>query len=122
MGSSANDIKNALNDLPTLAPNLVYNVTVTSQSGNDLIYLVTFSSDLGNVNVCVKVALRHECSCIPSSNKICWKYFLWVKRVSKFFIKFFIKHWPYRSVFSDKRIPKNSCIMVLKSWGNKEKN
>jgi hypothetical protein len=52
MSSSANDIKNALNDLPTLAPNLVYNVTVTSQSGNDLIYLVTFSSDLGNVNVC----------------------------------------------------------------------
>ena len=44
------DIRNALNDLPTLAPNLVTNVTVTSQPGDsDLVYLVTFSSDLGDV-------------------------------------------------------------------------
>jgi len=48
--STLDDIRNALNDLPTLAPNLVTNVTVTSQPGDsDLVYLVTFSSDLGDV-------------------------------------------------------------------------
>lgn len=44
--SSATDIKLALNDLPSLSPNMVQDVTIT-KNGADKTITVTFSSDLG---------------------------------------------------------------------------
>lgn len=45
--SSTTDVQAALNDLPTLYPNLVTNVNQTI-SGTDKTFIITFSSDLGN--------------------------------------------------------------------------
>ena len=46
--SSVTDVKNALNDLPTLYPNMVLDVNVTlSLDGNDVVYNVIFSPDIG---------------------------------------------------------------------------
>jgi len=44
--STANDILTALNDLPTLSPNLVTNVNSTT-IGNDRMIVVTYSAALG---------------------------------------------------------------------------
>lgn len=47
--SSTNDILQALNDLPTLYPNLVLEVVDGSAGPNDRSFTVKFSSDLGNL-------------------------------------------------------------------------
>ena len=44
--TSATDLQTALNDLPTLSPNLVTNVT-QRLSGNDKIFTIVFSAKLG---------------------------------------------------------------------------
>lgn len=47
--SSSNDIKLALNDLPTLYPNLVLDVVNVDAGSTDKAFTVKFSSDLGNL-------------------------------------------------------------------------
>ncbi len=46
MDSTDADIKMALNDLPTLSPNLVQNVSI-DDTGSDITINITYSSDLG---------------------------------------------------------------------------
>ena len=46
--SSGPDVQLALNDLPTLYSNLVISVNA-DVNGNDKIFTVTFSSDLGSI-------------------------------------------------------------------------
>ena len=46
--STAKDIKDALNDLPTLYPNLIMDVNQTLESnGKDLVLIIKFSPELG---------------------------------------------------------------------------
>ena len=47
--STSNDIKQALNDLPTLYPNLVLDVVNVDAGSTDKAFTVKFSSDLGNL-------------------------------------------------------------------------
>lgn len=43
------EIQQALNDLPTLYPDLISDVNITVSENNDTVYLITFSADLGDV-------------------------------------------------------------------------
>ena len=46
--STARDIKDALNDLPTLYPNLIMDVNQTiASNGKDLVLIIKFSPELG---------------------------------------------------------------------------
>lgn len=49
-GASASEVENALNDLPTLGPNMVTVSESLASDGVSTLYSVSFSSDLGNVD------------------------------------------------------------------------
>lgn len=56
IGSAAKDVQTALNDLPNLSPNLVNVSQSIANDGVSVIYNVTFSADLGDVDLIREVS------------------------------------------------------------------
>lgn len=51
MGATGSDVQKALNDIPTLSPNLVTVTDSLYSDGVSKVYTVTFDKDLGNVDL-----------------------------------------------------------------------